>query len=286
MLRFVALGDTGKANEGQYAVGRALAVACEQRGGCAFGMLLGDNFYPTGVDSVDDAQWEDKFEKPYEPVPFPFWVVLGNHDYGGDGAGWEYWRTDHQVSYTARSAKWKMPSKHYTFSDGPIDFFALDTNAIFWDQGGEQERLMPQRYANAVRPWRIAFGHHPYISNGPHGNAGKYDDIPSFLNLFADGRHVKKFMENHICSKVDLYLCGHDHNLQDLKPKCGTEFIVSGAGASTTKLERDNPVYFESDRIGFVMIEATSEKLDVRFYVREGNGDFFVRHTRTIAAQP
>ena len=103
--------------------------------------------------------------------------------------------------------------------------------------------------------WNIAFGHHPYISNGQHGNAGEYEGY-DWLPI-ANGATVKDFMDENLCGKVDLYLCGHDHNRQWLEPTCGTEFIVTGAAAKTTGLQgRGNPVYFEDDTIeGFVWIE-------------------------------
>ena len=31
--------------------------------------------------------------------------------------------------------------------------------------------------------WRIAYGHHPYLSNGPHGNAGMYEGFLHSLRL-------------------------------------------------------------------------------------------------------
>ena len=52
--------------------------------------LLGDNIYDSGVTSVTDPQWQTKFEIPYMGVNLPFYVVLGNHDYGGNGAGTEF----------------------------------------------------------------------------------------------------------------------------------------------------------------------------------------------------
>ncbi|MBL9107498.1 MAG: metallophosphoesterase [Myxococcales bacterium] len=48
-----------------------------------FGILLGDNFYVSGVSGVsgvDDPQWQDKFELPYSDLTFPIYAVLGNHD--------------------------------------------------------------------------------------------------------------------------------------------------------------------------------------------------------------
>ena len=33
--------------------------------------------------------------------------------------------------------------------------------------------------------WKIAFGHHPYISNGTHGVAGHYDGFEEFPSHLA-----------------------------------------------------------------------------------------------------
>ena len=83
------MGDTGKGNTGQQDVANAVARKCAASG-CDFVQLLGDNIYESGVTSVTDAQWQTKFEKPYMGISQPFYVVLGNHDYGGNGAGNEF----------------------------------------------------------------------------------------------------------------------------------------------------------------------------------------------------
>ena len=49
--------------------------------GFGFVVLLGDNFYEDGVASVDDPQWQTKFEDPYANIDLPFYAVLGNHDH-------------------------------------------------------------------------------------------------------------------------------------------------------------------------------------------------------------
>lgn len=107
---------------------------------------------------------------------------------------------------------------------------------------------MTAALADSQATWRIAFGHHPYLSNGRHGNAGN-DEGLLFVPV-ANGDGVETFMEDHVCGHIDLYLCGHDHNRHWLDPTCGTEFIVSGAAAKTTDLEnRDgNPTIWEDDQ--------------------------------------
>ena len=110
VVRFVALGDGGEGNETQYAVAAAMKTVCDSKTdsdgtGCQFALYLGDNFYDEGVENVYDGQFATKFEDPYAEIDFPFYVALGNHDYGGCafgscGAGWEFEKSDAQVMYT------------------------------------------------------------------------------------------------------------------------------------------------------------------------------------------
>lgn len=257
MVRFIAVGDTGKGNEGQRQVAAAMKNKCDAAG-CDFVVLLGDNIYESGVTSVTDMEWQTRFETPYADIDLPFWAVLGNHDYGGiptGGLGNQFTRGPVEVAYSQVSSKWRMPDTHYTLTAGPAGFLALDTNSIFWDNtsNGDQGAWVGPALAGLNTPWRIAIGHHPYLSNGPHGNAGSYDNIPcSVLTNAPCGKYVRDFFDEHICGNVDIYLSGHDHSRQWLHSACGAELIVSGAGASPTDLSGDNPVYWEQATLGFL----------------------------------
>ena len=287
IVRFVALGDGGEGNQTQINVGLAIADICAQKtdehDGCEFALYLGDNIYDVGVSSVLDDQFHDKFENPYLPLDFPFYVVLGNHDAGGWGSGIEMYKTEFQIDYTNYSSKWTMPDAYYDFTVEHVSFFGLDTNALMWDPwfgtGSDQEIWLPQALAGSLSDWKIAFGHHPYVSNGQHGNAGSYEGLDWITWPVADvplGAAVKDFMDNHLCGKVDVYICGHDHNRQWLEPSCGTEFIVSGAAAKNTDLQnRGNPTKFEDDSAsGFMWIEIQDNCLTGEFYDESGNLDF------------
>jgi hypothetical protein len=277
-VRFVALGDTGKGNDTQYAVAKAMTKVCAERGGCNFGLLLGDIIYQSGVTSVDDPQWKDKFELPYAGVPFSFYGVLGNHDYG---SSWEYWKPPFMLSYAAQSQKLHMPGRHYSFRAGPVEFLAVDTNALFWGLAKEESEAMDLGVQQAKgRPWRIGFGHHPYLSNGKHANAGHYEGLP-WSWLPAAGGTLKTFFEEHVCGKVDLYLAGHDHTLQDLGERCGTDWLISGGGSSATHTLTDrNPSEFQKDVPGFLLVEATEDRLDLTFFDEFGKQ----LHTRSVRA--
>jgi hypothetical protein len=258
-VRFVALGDTGKGIPEQTQVGEAIAAKCAQDG-CDFVQLLGDNIYENGVASADDPEWQGKFVQPYASVNLPFWVVLGNHDYGGAGTGFETARAQAEVDYTQKSGKWKLPAKYYRRNAGNVEFFGLDTTPGMFTQHAAEKAEVAGWIAQSTATWKIAFGHHPYLSNGPHGNAGSYDGVLGLLTNTA-GAGVKDLLDGTICGKADVYISGHDHSLQWLTPTCGgTELIVSGTGASPTTLPGTNQAYYQSVKLGFlyVVIDGTT----------------------------
>lgn len=267
VLRFVVMGDTGEGNDGQKSVAKAIADKCA-KDGCDFVQLTGDNIYESGVSSTTDPQWTTKFETPYGGISLPFYAVLGNHDYGGNGTGNEFGKGQHEVDYTKVSMKWKMPATHWGRSQKGVDMFGLDTNLIMFSRDIDKQKSSFNAWKGAAKgTWKIAFGHHPYLSNGPHGNAGRYEGIP-FIPVVS-GQTVKDFMDSTVCGNVDVYICGHDHSRQWLKDKCKTtELIVSGAGAKATELKGSNGTYYQSTALGFlyVVIEGnkfTGEWVDV-----------------------
>ena len=78
-------------------------------------------------------------------------------------------------------------------------------------------------------------------------------------------------MEEAVCGKIDIYLCGHDHNLQWLEPKCGTEFIVSGAGSKSEGLPGKNAAYFGMPETeGFFWGELKDDTFTGIFYDKTG----------------
>lgn len=277
VVRFVVLGDTGEGNEDQYMVADAIVAVCEQRG-CDWAMLTGDNFYDSGVSGVDDPQWQEKFELPYQDFTFPVYAVLGNHDYGGGGIGVDFFDPDkdeYQVEYTKYSNLWRMPAKYYSWKQAHAEFWALDTNQVMTDpfNGDSEPQLnwLKQTVAASAATWKIAFGHHPYLSNGEHGNAGNYENLEGIPLPFVAGEQVKEFMEAGICNKVDVYICGHDHTIQWLHGTCGTEFIVSGAGSKANSLPGNNPAHFQAaETEGFLWVELKDNSFTGIFYDKTG----------------
>lgn len=279
-VRFVALGDTGKGNDGQVQVAAAMKRKCDAER-CDFALLLGDNIYESGVSSVDDPQWQEKFEGPYQALNFPFYAVLGNHDYGSNGGGLEFDKGPIEVAYSARSQKWVMPATHYTLLKGPVGFLALDTNSLLFGntQHGDQAAWVEGALTSlGAAPWKVALGHHPYLSNGPHGNAGEYDGRP-WLPV-ANGSRIKDFFDAHICGRVDVYLCGHDHSRQWLHQGCGgAELAISGAGAAPTDLPGSNPFYWQEATLGFLYVVVTPAQFKGQFVSVDGT----VQYERVVS---
>ncbi len=300
-VRFVVMGDVGEGNADQALVADAILDKCNQDG-CDFVMLLGDNIYDSGVDGVNDPQWQSKFETPYQNLDLPFYVVLGNHDYGGDlfgldqgGLGNEWDKGPVEVQYSDVSEKWTMPATHYTFTWGNVGFIMLDTNSILWDNNkhGDQAAWYPTALMEVSdADWVFAAGHHPVRSNGAHGNAGNYEsievggvEIPNPLPIL-NGGNVEDFFDQVVCGTVDAYFAGHDHNRQWLDEPgelCGAELIVSGAGAKTKDLEdRGNAFHWQTaDVEGFFYVTIVGDNFRGQFIDKNGNLEFEREFIRT-----
>jgi tartrate-resistant acid phosphatase type 5 len=291
-VRFIAVGDTGKGTPQQAQVGRAIGQVCAAQG-CDFVVLLGDNFYPSGVSSTDDPKWDTAFVTPYAPVAAPFYAVLGNHDYGGDGSGAELEKGAVQVAYSKVNPKWRMPATHYRWSLRGVDFFAADTNRSMYHLDDAVRADFSAWLGASTATWKLVFGHHPLRSNGPHGNAGRYDGVP--LVPIANGAGVQRFVEEQVCGRADLYVAGHEHSLQWLQGGCTregsrleTELIVSGAGSSPTGLREPprNPHHFQRAALGFLYVVVDGATLTGTFHDGDGQPQFTRTLTKARAATP
>jgi len=303
IVRFIAVGDTGTGKEGQYKVADAIEKVCADHG-CDFALGLGDNIYESGVDSVEDEQWLDKFEKPYQNLDFPFYMTLGNHDNSYfAGGGLANVKGEIQVDYHYEenrfSEKWNMPARYYHFSapladsEPLVDFFSLDSNPLatlsdlkkdYWQlpYKKKQAKWFDETIKSTLGKWKIAFAHHPYMSNGSHGNAGLYDYVAGLGSVY------KNFLEQEVCNRVDVIIAGHDHDMQWLRPvqPCGKTFhIVSGAGAKSRSFSNPdrNQSYWQADEtLGFFYIEIEGDEFRGTAYQLNDAGEYTIAHQQTI----
>jgi hypothetical protein len=250
-------------------VADAIQQVCGERH-CDFALLLGDNLYPDGMTAPDDPRMDAVFTDVYSDVtgedgPLVFHAVLGNHDYGRQHT---VENARYQLAWAETNAQFSMPAATYRFTAGAAEFWALDTDTVFWDGHEAQAAWLDETLPASGAAWKVVFGHHPYRSNGKHGNAGQYEGW-SYVP-YASGNALRTLFDGHVAPQADLYLSGHEHNLQSLAHN-GIELVVSGAGASARPLiDRGNTLRAGHDVPGFAWIEL-SDAMTVAFYDDTGS---------------
>jgi len=97
-----------------------------------FVLAIGDNFYSKGVKSVDDPQFQEKFNSTFTApsLQVPWYVCSGNHDYAGGIKS-----VDAEIEYSNVSSRWNFPSYYYSKDwegkDGTtVTLVAIDTTRI------------------------------------------------------------------------------------------------------------------------------------------------------------
>ncbi|MBF6328832.1 metallophosphoesterase [Nocardia transvalensis] len=288
--RILLTGDAGTGARPQWLVADAMREF-HRREPFSLALGLGDNIYENGPWTDDDQQFADKFEKPNHGLDFPWLMVLGNHDNSsvlpGD-AGWLR-RGDHEVAYHRRSSRWYMPARYYSVrvpQQRPVvEFFVLDLNPAasylpqvldpYWAPQGpfmsEQAAWLDRAVAGSPAKWKIACTHHPYLNNGPHGDAGNYEGVTVEP---LDGRHVKRFFDEHVVGRFQFLLSGHDHSLQVLEPTTqtkGMRQIICGAAAKSVHdepLRGPNPrhpnLFQTFTDLGFMTMDLTRNTVRLR----------------------
>lgn len=252
------VGDTGTGTKKQYQVADAM-----ERAGCDRIIVTGDVIYENGARSVEDPQWVEKFEKPYENLianNATFYISLGNHDYNG---GRKINAVEVYKAYSKKVPSFYFPERYYAFhvsdeSSGSACFWALDTEKF---DDGQLQAVEQSMQANSSCRWKLVFGHHPILSSGAHGNAKK-----------ALANKLQPLLEKH----ADIYFAGHDHHLSDEGEvssfgKGSFRQIVSGAGAKL------RPVFpcalkgceFNKSTLGFVKATFSSDKVTLDFINEE-----------------
>jgi len=268
-LQFEAVGDFGTGAGGQRDVAESMARIAS-RDSISFVLVLGDNFYESGVESVNDKQWQTAFEDVYDQpgLNVPFYAVLGNHDYRTNPQA--------QVEYTRISNRWRMPDRYYSFvraidDTTKAEFFCLDTNPLanlslseaktLSDTGMEVRQLhwLDRQLAQSKARWKIVLGHHPLYSGGEHG----------------DNETLQYLLEPLFTKyRVDFYLCGHDHDLELLKPIHGVTYVVSGAGGKHRDVRWRENTQFAATNLGFVFFRISDNDGVVEFLSRSGELEY------------
>lgn len=257
-VRLFALGDTGSGGESQYRVAAAMEARCKQQGGIDAILLLGDNAYQNGMQTVDDPQWKTKVWDPYGSECLsqaPIYPVLGNHDYKGNPQA--------QIDHTLVNKRWRFPNRFYDVRFGEIlELVAFDSEMSETCLRPTQCTVdfMADSLANSVAPWKIVIAHHPLAASSGHG--------------FSHNGGLRGFLlKPYLCDKADAWLSGHVHHLEHLAPKdCRLQLFISGGGGGElyTDVDRDEDSQFVSPVNGFLALELDAAAMKSEFVGVDG----------------
>jgi len=265
-LHFIAMGDWGRNGENyQKEVAAGMGKAAHDLG-ASFVVATGDNFYPYGVASTQDYHWIASFETIYtaQSLHVHWYPVLGNHDYASN--------PDAQVDYSKISSRWKMPSRYYskTFTIGADTLLMLFTDtdpmekqmrghpydSIKYPQGAVEKQLawIDEKLETSKARWKIVVGHHPLYTGG-------------WRKESADTKRLRELLEPRFAKyAVDVYLAGHEHHLEHIKPEGKTHYIISGAASEARPVTKypEIGIFAAADQ-GFATFSVSHDQILIQF---------------------
>ncbi len=246
-IRLVGMGDFGSGSDGQRSVAAAIVRMAKEQS-FDFGLTFGDNFYPSGMTGTDDPRWRDWWENLYGPLGITFYPSLGNHEwYSDDGAAAE-------IAY--RTPTWRFPAPYYSFTAGPVQFFAVDTTDI-----SEAEVIwLDKAIGSSTARWKVVYGHHPIFAPERNAKSGAYMS------------YTQARLWPLLRGRTDAYLCGHQHAMAHMDPKEGVHFFMSGGGgAPLAKVAKKDPnAIFAESTFGFLTLEADQANMKIAIYDTDG----------------
>ena len=269
-FNYLIVGDWGRNgffNQAEVANGMGrVGAAIHSR----FTISTGDNFYTSGVTSVDDVKWERSYERIYTaPALQSRWYsVLGNHDWQGNVPA--------QIEYTAKSDRWYMPDQYWSeeMTFGPDStralFVFIDSSPIaypaeyedqfsdtgIWDPD-QQLAWIEETLRTSDADWKIVVGHHPiYVGSI------RYSD---------NQRLIERLVPIFERYGVQVHFAGHDHNLQHHRPEGSpVDYFVSGAGSLLREVLQTPNTLFAVKKSGFMAASMTANLMVVNTYDEEG----------------
>lgn len=242
LLRFVSVGDTGTGAKGQYAVGEAMARYHQQHP-YSLVLLAGDNIYNKGeIEKIEAV-----FERPYQPLlarGVKFYACLGNHDIRTANG-------DPQVAYPG----FNMQDRYYSFRQGAVQFFTLDTNLYYVRNpqnnpaGDAQLAWLERKLSRSDAPWKVVLGHHQIYSSGHYGVNQAF--ILKLVPLF------KQY-------GVQFYINGHDHHYERSRHLDGTTYLTCGGGAGLRPAGQSEFTAYSASRLSFAAWELYRDRAIIR----------------------
>lgn len=266
----LALGDTGETlpwrpfGEGQRSVARGLALE-DRRAPVQALVLLGDNFYPDGLESRDLVErLRDNLVRPYcrflapgprwsevadacsvpqdERHPVPVLAVLGNHDYNSEESP-----ALERETVPRFVASWSVNAGAADVVELSPELSVIRIDSERVKAEGRSEPVAAA-IARARGAWRILVTHEPIaLRDGRKASPGSFSALVRDAIARA-GRPVQ------------LVLTGHRHNLQVIRLDLGGRpalHVIAGGGSNRKPL-REPPFRgraFASAATGFARVD-------------------------------
>jgi hypothetical protein len=298
-VSLLAVGDTGDRphfwqHDLQTAVGRAMADE-DRRQPVAALVLLGDQFYPTGLLASELAhrvrhnvvrpycrfvdrggeRWDEVAGGCHRPAdarpPTPIYAILGNHDLETPDSP----RLQREA-VPAFVSNWYMPrsaAEVVEVADG-LSLILVDSNELGRGDGVEDLRRALRRSRG---PWRVIAAHHPLVwLEG--GQEKRYDRV--VRQAIADEG-----------TPVHVFLSAHQHNLQllALTDPGPPLLLVAGGGSSAKVVTTDHPdLRYAAQKLGFARVDLVgtgdSQRMVASLYAVEARGFGLDRYERVASA--
>ena len=258
---------------GMHAISVAMRDYCANRARCDFGVMLGDNIYPSGAtfgaDGFDDdLRFKHILGEPFgnivdTPEDYKTYVALGNHD-------WETSRDAGflQIEYLEDADGFYMDGPYYSVKppagNGDIELFVIDTSMMLAsvpvnedtlnDDGSEAltGNLEPPDYF--VEPMTDEERNmHEWLERSLAESTARWKFViahhpiwSSAGSKFEQARALRELILPAMCLYADAYIVGHDHTLEIHTDDCERALgaavnppllqVVSGAAAKQRPL--------------------------------------------------
>lgn len=238
----------------------------------AFIAVAGDPIHDDGVKSTDDPEWKLKFENIYTAPSLqkiPWYVVAGNHEYRGS--------VQAILDYSKYSARWKAPARYYAIeqkianSNDKCLLLFIDTAPLIdkyresneYSDAGKQNIEKELKWIDSTLTvstdrWKIVIGHHPVFADTDKEESER-SDMQKRIGTILEKR------------KADLYICGHIHDFQHIKPEGkSVNYIVNSSAAEARKVKAMEGTLFCSSNPGITLCSVTQENFTFSFINHKG----------------
>ena len=279
-INFLVVSDTGR--NGAYEqkpIASLMGQMAEEEDFEAV-LALGDVHHYMGIESTSDPLWMTNYELIYShpELQIPWYPVLGNHEYRGN--------TQAVIDYSGVSRRWEMEGRYYSkvFEDDGVSvrIIFIDTVPLIDKYRNDSEdypsaagqnmekqlKWLEKELSNEREDWVVVVGHHPIYASTDKDECERTDLQKRLLPI------LEKY-------NVNMYICGHIHNFQHIRPEGSKiDFVVnSSASLSRQEVSDVEGTVFKSGDAGFSILRCGSDFLQLDLINAEGETIHSVRQS-------